>query len=55
MGNVIIISNDVIPGMGLPVAAPGLRAWGLAHGLREHGISVEIVVMSRLFNHYSLL
>lgn len=39
-----MLANDVVPGMGLPVAAPGLRAWGLAIGLREHGHDVTVVV-----------
>lgn len=41
---IVILSNDVIPGMGVPVAAPGLRAWGLAQGLRAHGHPVTVVV-----------
>jgi len=41
---VILVANDVIPGMGLPVAAPGLRAFGLAAGLRRHGCRVITVV-----------
>lgn len=41
---ILVLSNDVVPGMGVPVAAPGLRAWGLARGLREHGRSVTIAV-----------
>lgn len=41
---VILISNDVVPGSGLPVAAPGLRQWGIAEGLRAHGLDVELVV-----------
>lgn len=42
--DVILLSNDVVPGAELPVAAPGLRQWGLAHGLRAHGLDVELVV-----------
>jgi hypothetical protein len=41
---VILVANDVVPGMGLPVAAPGLRAFGLATGLRAHGCEVVTVV-----------
>lgn len=41
---VLVISNDVIEGFGVPVAAPGLRATGLAVGLREHGHEVSISV-----------
>ncbi|MCA1722638.1 MAG: hypothetical protein LC779_16620 [Actinobacteria bacterium] len=43
-GDVIVVSNDLTPGFGLPVAAPGLRAFGLAEGLRNHGFSVRTVV-----------
>lgn len=41
---VVVLANDVVPGMGLPVAAPGIRAWGLALGLRAHGHEVTVVV-----------
>ncbi len=41
---VILISNDVVPGMAMPVAAPGLRVFGLATGLREHGVPVLTAV-----------
>ena len=41
---VVLVANDVVPGMGLPVAAPGLRAYGLAEGLRHHGFEVVTVV-----------
>lgn len=40
----LVISNDIIPGFGLPVAAPGIRAAGLAEGLRSHGIDVDVAV-----------
>ena len=43
-GRVIVISNDIVPGMGMPVAAPGLRAHGLASGLRAHGLDVTVLV-----------
>ena len=39
-----MLSNDVVPGFGVPVAAPGLRAFGVATGLRENGFDVELVV-----------
>lgn len=45
---VIILANDVTPGCGVPVAAPGLRAFGLAEGLRSHGFSVTTVVPKHL-------
>lgn len=38
----LVISNDVVPGLGVPVAAPGLRAHGIAEGLRAHGFDVEL-------------
>lgn len=41
---VVILANDIVPGMGLPVAAPGLRAWGMAEGLRGLGHQVTVVV-----------
>ena len=41
---ILVISNDVVPGFGIPVAAPGLRAHGLALGLRAHGFEVEVAV-----------
>lgn len=40
------MSNDVVPGLGVPVAAPGLRAYGLAEGLRSHGFGVTTLVAS---------
>lgn len=43
---VILVANDVVPGMGMPVAAPGLRVFGLAAGLRGHGFPVSSVVMA---------
>lgn len=42
--HIVILANDVVPGMALPVAAPGLRAWGLAVGLRAHGYNVTLAV-----------
>lgn len=44
--HVVIISNDVVPGMGVPVAAPGLRVFGVAEGLRQHGLDVTVVVVA---------
>jgi hypothetical protein len=41
---VVILSKDVIPGMGVPVAAPGLRTWGMALGLRALGHEVTILI-----------
>ena len=40
----LVLSNDVVPGFGVPVAAPGLRSAGIAAGLRSHGFDVELVV-----------
>jgi glycosyltransferase involved in cell wall biosynthesis len=48
MKEVVIIANDVVPGMAGPVAAPGLRAWGLAQGLRSHGYKPLIAVDARV-------
>lgn len=41
---VFIVSNDLVPSLGMPVAAPGLRAFGLAEGLRANGFKVKTVV-----------
>jgi glycosyltransferase involved in cell wall biosynthesis len=41
---VFILSNDVVPSLGMPVAAPGLRAFGLAEGLRANGVDVKTVL-----------
>lgn len=41
---VFILSNDIVPNLGMPVAAPGLRAFGLAEGLRANGVRVKTVV-----------
>lgn len=41
---IIVLSNDVIPGFDVPVAAPGLRAAGIAEGLRAHGHEVTVAV-----------
>ena len=38
------MSNDVVPGMGVPVAAPGLRVFGLEQGLRAAGVPTIVVV-----------
>ncbi len=45
MPTVVLVSNDVVPGMAMPVAAPGLRVFGIGEGLRAHGIDVTTVVM----------
>lgn len=45
---VAVLANDVVPGMGVPVAAPGLRAWGIAEGLRAHGVDTTLVVDERV-------
>jgi hypothetical protein len=42
---VFIISNDIVPSLGMPVAAPGLRAFGLAEGLRANGAKVKTLVV----------
>jgi hypothetical protein len=41
---IVVVANDIVPGMGLPVAAPGLRAWGIALGLRSQDHPVTLVV-----------
>lgn len=42
---VFILSNDIVPSLGMPVAAPGLRAFGLAEGLRVNGAWVKTLVV----------
>jgi glycosyltransferase involved in cell wall biosynthesis len=42
---VFIISNDIVPSLGMPVAAPGLRAFGLAEGLRANGANVKTLMV----------
>lgn len=42
---VILVSNDIVPGCGLPVAAPGLRVHGLASGLKGRGFDVTTVIV----------
>ena len=41
---VFVLSNDVVPSLGMPVAAPGLRVFGLAEGLRANGVETRTVV-----------
>jgi hypothetical protein len=41
---VFVLSNDIVPSLGMPVAAPGLRAFGLAEGLRANGVETKTVV-----------
>lgn len=43
--HVIFVSNDIVPGCGLPVAAPGLRVHGLATGLLSYGYPVTTVIV----------
>jgi len=45
---VLVISNDVTPGFGVPVAAPGIRAAGIAEGLSSHGHDVWVAVPADL-------
>ncbi|MBA2336793.1 MAG: hypothetical protein H0V96_03370 [Acidimicrobiia bacterium] len=47
---VVVLANDVTPGLGLPTAAPGLRAFGLAEGLAAHGCDVVTVVPKPLLD-----
>lgn len=42
---VIFVSNDVVPGSGVPVAAPGLRVHGLAAGVAARGVPTTTVVV----------
>lgn len=47
---VLIISNDVVPGFNLPVAAPGIRSYGLFKGLKKHGLEARLCVPMDLIN-----
>ena len=40
---VLLVANDVVPGLGVPVSGAGVRVHGLWRGLVEHGIDAEIV------------
>lgn len=42
---VFVISNDLVPSLGMPVAAPGLRAFGLAEGLRANGVKTTTIIL----------
>lgn len=48
---IIVLSNDILPYSQYPVAGPGLRAYGIAEGLKRHGYDVKIVAPAdvRLF------
>lgn len=46
------VVNGVVPGFGLPVAAPALRAWGLIQGLRSAGVDARALLrIGTLQNH----
>jgi hypothetical protein len=45
---VFVISNDIVPGLAMPVAAPGLRAFGIAEGLRANGLEVKTLVVREI-------
>lgn len=49
--NIILVSNDVVPGMGMPVSAPGLRTAGIASGLRAQGFDVTVTVPRHRVGH----
>ncbi len=44
MASCAIVANDIIPELGGPVAAPGLRASAMAAGLRANGIDAHLLV-----------
>jgi hypothetical protein len=41
---VYLLANDIPPGLSMPVAAPGLRVWGMAAGLKDQGIDATILL-----------
>jgi hypothetical protein len=52
VNRVVILSNDVVPEQGTLVAAPGLRAHGLAAGLRSAGFEVTTLVDAGAVERY---
>ena len=49
---VIVLSNDLVPDQGTPVAAPGIRAHQLVEGLRANGVDAEVVVAADAVEAY---
>jgi GT2 family glycosyltransferase len=43
---VLVVSPDILPYPGLPTVGSGLRAWGIAHGLRAAGHEVVLSMPS---------
>lgn len=41
---IYLISNDVVPGMALPVAGPGIRSHGLWRGLVDNGFDATLLI-----------
>jgi len=52
VNRVLVLSNDVVPDQGTLVAAPGLRAFGLAAGLRAGGADVTTLVAADAVDRY---
>lgn len=50
MKKIFLIANDVVPGCDLPVAGPGIRAYGIFQGLRAHGYDAWIVAPIKQLN-----
>lgn len=46
MTRVLILTTEPLPYKGMPTTGAGLRAWGLAEGLRAHGLDVSIAMPS---------
>ena len=49
---IVVVSNDLLPGMGVPASAPGMRAVGLAAGLKDNGFETIITVPKHRMNQF---
>lgn len=44
MGRILLLTTEPLPVAGLPATGAGLRAWGLAQGLRAAGLEVRLLM-----------
>ena len=47
MSRVLLLTTEPLPVGGLPATGAGLRAWGLARGLRQAGLDVQLLMPAR--------
>ncbi len=47
-GPVLVVVTELIPGLGVPVAGGGLRAWSIGRGLEEAGLEVHFSLPKRM-------